>query len=83
MADSEFQREERYLVLRLDDIYSALTNDMVYNLQHYVSLIEEYRVDQGKEGNPKFVCVKDTYPEYEYIWQKIEERMNEASKLEK
>lgn len=70
-----FKRENRYLVIRWDDIYASLADDHIWMLNGLCREVEEYREKQGKEPTPNYVCIKDTYPEYEMVWEAIEERV--------
>ena len=74
-----FQRQNKYAVIKWDDFKKAL--DLGYILpetgNQFFGVLEgirQYRRDAGKQ-NHSFVCVKDTYPEYEYVWKCIEERV--------
>lgn len=70
-----FKRENKYLVVKWDDIYKYLSDEHRWWLNGLLLEIEEGRMLDGKEPDPKFVCVKETYPEYEYVWKCIEERV--------
>ena len=74
-TSSKFVRENRYLVLRWDDITNACDDVHDFWLTAIIRAVTEYRKAEGKEPNPKFVCIKDTYPEYEMVWEAIEKRM--------
>lgn len=74
-----FTREERYLVLRWRDIDKYLNYDEYNDLLHICALIEGFREKDGKDPSPTFVCIKDTYPEYEMVWKAIEERMTKEN----
>jgi len=74
-----FEREDRYLVLRWDDINNALLEGERNILLYISEQIEDYRRSKGKDPYPKFVCVKDTYPEYEMVWAAIEKRMTKGN----
>ncbi len=71
-----FKRENRYLVLRWDDINKYLLPTQLEDLDEIIDTIVTGRFKENKDPHPNFVCIKDTYPEYEYCWKKIEERMN-------
>lgn len=71
----KFKRENRYLVLRWSDIEKYLEYWQELELDRMVSIIRNGREHDGKDPDPKFVCIKDTYPEYEYVWKCIEERV--------
>ncbi len=70
-----FVRENRYLVLRWSDIFTYLWGEEVQLLREMCTDIEQGRMQDGKDPRPKFVCIKDTYPEYEMVWAAIEKRM--------
>ncbi len=73
-------REERYLVLRYSDIDAYLDEHCRQDLMWCTNVIAEGRKADGKNPYPKFVCVKDTYPEYEYVWEQIEKRVDAGIK---
>lgn len=77
---SEFKRENRYLVLHHNDINKYLNRYQKEHLLDIEEAIADGREDEGKNPYPKFVCVKDTYPEYEYVWKCIEERVTKENK---
>lgn len=70
----KFKRENKYLVIKWDDI-ASLDHYHRVNLLDAMHAIEDNREAQGKDPFPTFVCIKDTYPEYEYVWKCIEERV--------
>ena len=73
--ETSFKRENRYLVLRWSDINEYLSPSWQSDLECIVHIVGTGRLKDGKDPNPKFVCIKDTYPEYEMVWKAIEERM--------
>ena len=70
-----FKREDRYLVLKWDDIEKYLSAYTREWIMEAILDITFGRLKDGKDPSPKFVCVKSTYPEYEYVWKCIEERV--------
>lgn len=73
---TKFQREERYLVMKLKDIENALTEaekDVLSNLSHKV---HNHRNAKGKSWLT-CVVVENTWPEYGVVWQMIEARVTD------
>lgn len=75
-----FKRENKYLVLKWTDLDKYLSYDERMVLHHYTQIIEENRSLEGKNPTPEYVCIKSTYPEYEYVWECIEERVTKKNK---
>lgn len=72
-----FKREQRYLVLKLTDIYGALTDTEIGTLTTLSSTVANYRKRAGK--NPLHtVVVEREWPEYNTVWKMLEERVNAA-----
>ena len=68
---SKFEREERYLVFKLKDIKNVLNKteyDILYLLADKMNRLRPIK---------DCVVVEDDWPEYELVWDMIEERMNE------
>lgn len=71
---SKFEREERYLVLKYQDIWSGLTTaeqDILFRLS---GKIDGWRREKNKEILQAVVIEKD-WPEYEPTWQLLEKRV--------
>lgn len=73
-AVKEFERENRYVVIKYNDAFSYLSESEHDHLRHLVDLIAEGRKLDGKLAHD-FVCVADDWPEYETVWQMIEARV--------
>ena len=71
---SGFKREERYLVLKWDDISLFLSDDDQNRVDRMCKKIAYERNLKGKRAD-SFVCVADDWPEYETVWAMIEARM--------
>jgi len=72
----EFVRENRYTVLKNTDlkILSMFEQDVLYNI---LDKISRHRRDSGK--NPlSCVVVESDWPEYEKVWEMIEERVKSS-----
>ena len=69
-----FEREVRYVVLKITDIQDALTPDEKSALIQIEETVERHREQRGK---PPLVCavVEADWPEYEPIWKAIEQRV--------
>jgi len=72
-----FQREERYIVLKLSDV-ARLRPDTIERLNALVDLVRERREAAGKSPL-ECVVVESDWPEYEPTWAAIKARMD-ASK---
>lgn len=70
-----FKRENRYLVLRWDDIDEVIDDEQRFHLQNIIQDVKNHRAWNDKEPSPEYVCLKSTYPEYEYVWKCIEDRV--------
>ena len=73
------EREERYVVIKLSDIEKALelghiTQSNFTTLEHILSKLWYSRAQRGKE-DLKTVVVEHDWPEYEKVWEMIENRM--------
>lgn len=72
---SDFKREDRYIVLKRRDVKNALTDleqDILSMIQYKIS---KYRVEIMDKDNLRCVVVEEDWPEYEKIWDMIEERV--------
>lgn len=67
------------MVFKLKDVRAALTASECSQLEHLASIVENYRIDEGKAP---FVCavVEADWPEYEPTWKAIEERVEQERK---
>lgn len=78
------KKEERYLVLKLEDINKALTNGE-YNYRLYDALrtvlaeVGYQRYLQGKKEK-RYVVVAEDWPEYDKVWEMIEQRVDAEEK---
>lgn len=79
MADQEFKRENRYLVLKRDDIARYLSEEQLISLDEICGVIEAWRASEGKT-NHGYVVVSDDWPEYETVFQMIEARVTGQTK---
>lgn len=70
-----FHREDRYLILKREDIRDYLTPHGTKSLHEICETIDEGRKSQGKSIH-RFVVVKDTWPMYEAVWKMIETLFN-------
>lgn len=71
---SEFEREPRYVVLKIKDIHAYLGREGMRTLQEIGETIAARRAIDGK---PPFnaVVVEQDWPEFDIVWQMIEARM--------
>jgi len=69
-----FKREDRYLVIKREDIAKYLRDDQQVRLRFYADEIAMRRIEDGKT-NHGYVVVSDDWPEYETVFQMIEARV--------
>lgn len=74
---SDFQRENRYIVLKISDYNQALSHAEISLLAALTEKVDNYRRKQGKDIL-QAVVVEHDWPEYESVWQAIEERVRNA-----
>lgn len=72
------QREKRYVVLKVKDVASYLTEDEQAQLDDLCRKISRNRLLEGKESL-QCVVVESDWPEYATTWQSIERRSNSIS----
>lgn len=77
----KFEREHRYLVLKISDINAICTDEIKGRLEDIALMVERGRAYQGK---PSLTCVvvESDWPEYEPTWKAIEQRMTSAPQSE-
>ena len=74
-----FTREKRYTVLKNTDIKAGLNKTERHILETLCNKLYRYRVNAGKI-DLDCVVVESDWPEYEPMWQAIEDRvMSEKS----
>lgn len=68
----EFQRELRYLVAKVRDVETALTDGEKQELAALLKKVEQYRTDSGK---PPLECVvvESDWPNYEETWASVQQ----------
>jgi hypothetical protein len=71
----DFEREDRYLVLKRSDIEKYLDDIDKLELEVLAENIANKRMDDGRERLLKCVVVEHDWPEYEPTWAAIEARM--------
>ena len=76
-----FEREERYLVLKREDIAKYLTADGQEQLNYICHVIAKSREVEGKQ-NHGYVVVSDDWPMYEATWDEVEAWVNQMDKGE-
>lgn len=70
----DFQREDRYVVLKRSDLERHATPAQLRELQRICAMVFAGRKNDGKRLN-SYVVVADDWPEYEETWAKIEARV--------
>ena len=66
-----FQRENKYLVLKWDDITNFLTDGQQLKLDALITKIRVGRLRQGKDDQ-SYVCIAADWPMYEQVWSMVE-----------
>ena len=74
----QFQRENRFLVLKWADIEKYLSREHRESIRTACAVVEERRRMDGKRRD-SYVVVADDWPEYEETWAKIQARMTGAT----
>lgn len=69
-----FERENRYTVLKNCDVTEALDADETERLIYLLGRVDEYREEVGKMPL-ECVVVESDWPEYETTWAAIEARV--------
>lgn len=72
---STFERERRYIVIKLSDAHAALSVTDFEDLERIQNRLYESRSARGKEPLLS-VVVESDWPEYEPTWQAIQLRMS-------
>jgi hypothetical protein len=74
-------RYNKYRVLKNDDISDYLTADEILELNRLEDKIYVGRLKEGRNPNSQFVCIKDTWPEYEIVWKMLEKRVDSENSI--
>jgi len=71
---SEFEREYRYTIIKIKDIEKYLSYKQKQELE---SILFQIRLRRARDERPRLKCVvvEDDWPEYEKVWDMLEERM--------
>lgn len=69
---SDFEREQKYLVLKWDDLRAALTEEQHNQLSTICADIAGHRFDQGKRMFIRHVVVNEDEPYADQVWRLIE-----------
>lgn len=69
------EREERYIVIKISDIETSLTEQEHWQLRNILRKADDYRKELNK---PTLECVvvEHDWPEYERVWKMIEDRVD-------
>jgi len=76
-------RQEKFLVLKIDDVVAALEDTELVQLEKLCDEVRKYRVLRGKKPNTKYVTVNQDEPYAEIVWKLIEtfENLKAGGKL--
>jgi len=72
--NTEFVRYQKYLVAKRSDVIKHLTPTEANQLTGLLEKVDVGRLREGKD----FICcvvVEDDWPEYETVWNMIEDRV--------
>lgn len=72
----KFQREQRYIVLKLKDLNQYATDEQRYQLEKLCNAIASQMPEKARQR--KYVVVEDDWAEYEVVWKMIATRMARA-----
>ena len=70
----EFEREQRYVVLKVKDVMQRLSEKDILTLARILDEIDAYRKSIGKKSL-ECVVIESDWPEYEPTWKAIEARV--------
>ncbi len=73
-----FEREWRYVILKVDDILKALNRAEGQQLADLMQKVDDWRTTNGKPLL-EAVCVEQDWPEYELVWEMIKTRTEDES----
>ena len=73
----EFEREQRYVVLKVKDVMQRLSEKDILTLARILDEIDAYRKSIGKKSL-ECVVIESDWPEYEPTWRTIEARVTGA-----
>lgn len=77
-TQQKFEREQRYLVVKLADAHQALSPEKFRALLDLGDKVTAARLTRGKTPLA-CVVVESDWPEYEETWRRIEARMMAAT----
>ena len=69
---SEFEREERYIVVKHSDVRSFWREDV---REQFFAAVERLNEHNVRIPQRKYLVIESDWPEYEAAWQMIEKRM--------
>ena len=69
---SEFKRERRYLVAKVRDVETALSDDEKRQLSALMERVEHHREQQGKSPL-ECVVVESDWPNFQETWDSVRE----------
>lgn len=69
-------RYQKYIVIKLSDLDKHTSENDKSNLHLIMTKIHAGRVLENKDPTPDFVCIKDSWPEYELVWSMLEKRVD-------
>jgi len=76
----EFEREQRYVVLKVKDVMQRLSEKDILMLARILDEIDAYRKSIGKKSL-ECVVIESDWPEYEPTWKAIEARVTGAQNV--
>ena len=76
---SDFVREDRYFVVKREDVKTTLSNAEKVSLNYLLGKIEIGRKKRGKEKRA-YVVVADHWPMYEQVWAMVKEYADKQAK---
>ncbi len=71
----KFKKEERYLVIKRDDIMQYLTPESQGVIYALAETINNRRLNDGRGFN-RYICVNDDAPYANEVWKMIEKHVN-------
>lgn len=77
-----FKKEDKYLVIKLDDIKNFLSKEMILQLESICQIIREGRHELGKKDN-SYVVVNEDENYADRVWKFIELSIDSPDKLKR
>jgi hypothetical protein len=79
-----FEKQEKYLVIKIEDMVNALDDNDSFFFRKLVHKIRDYRVNKGKPSYNSYIVVNEDEPYSNKVWKLIaNEERNKYNKMMK